>query len=108
LEGLLVKPLGEAFLLNINIPNRPDADHLPRVVTRLGRRHSNAASFAQRNPRGEMMYWIGPPGDARIDGEGTDFQAVAQGKVSITPLQVDLTHHEALSGWATRLTRSEA
>lgn len=108
LEELLVKPLGEAFLLNINIPNRPDADHLPRVVTRLGRRHSNAASFAQRNPRGEMMYWIGPPGDARIDGEGTDFQAVAQGKVSITPLQVDLTHHEALSGWATRLTRSEA
>ncbi len=104
-EQMLAEPLGEPFLLNINIPNRPDADRLPRVVTRLGRRHANAASYAQHNPRGELVYWIGPPGDVREAGEGTDFHAVAQGLVSITPLQVDLTHHAALGHWSQRLGR---
>jgi 5'-nucleotidase len=103
LDELLAQPLGKPFLLNVNIPNRPDADRLPRVVTRLGRRHANAASFAQRNPRGELVYWIGPPGEARLDGEGTDFQAVAAGQVSITPLQVDLTQHATLEDWRQRL-----
>jgi 5'-nucleotidase len=106
LDDLLTKPLGSAFLLNVNIPNRPDAERLERVVTRLGRRHANAASFAQRNPRGELMYWIGPPGDARMEGDGTDFHAVADGQVSITPLQVDLTHHAALGHWRERLERA--
>jgi 5'-nucleotidase len=101
-EGLIAAAPQGPYLLNINIPNRPDADLLPRVVTRLGRRHANAASFAQRNPRGELLYWIGPPGDARMDGDGTDFHAVAQGHVSVTPLQVDLTHHAALGQWAER------
>lgn len=104
-EQLLAEPLGEPFLLNVNIPNRPDADRLPRVVTRLGRRHANAASYAQRSPRGELVYWIGPPGDVREAGEGTDFHAVAQGLVSITPLQVDLTHHAVLGDWSTRIAR---
>jgi 5'-nucleotidase len=110
-EQLLAEPLlkdGAPFLLNVNIPNRPDADRLPRVVTRLGRRHANAASYAQRNPRGELMYWIGPPGDVREAGEGTDFHAVAQGLVSITPLQVDLTHHAQLGAWSERLARGGA
>lgn len=110
-EQLLSEPLlknGDPFLLNVNIPNRPDADRLPRVVTRLGRRHANAASFAQRNPRGELVYWIGPPGDVREAGEGTDFHAVAQGLVSITPLQVDLTHHAQLGAWSQRVARGGA
>jgi 5'-nucleotidase len=51
------------------------------------------------SPRGEPLYWIGPAGDAREAGEGTDFHAVANGFVSLTPLQVDLTHHAGLSGW---------
>jgi 5'-nucleotidase len=45
------------------------------------------------------MYWIGPAGDAREAGDGTDFHAVAQGLVSITPLQVDLTDHVAVPDW---------
>ncbi len=107
-EQLLAGPLDQPFLLNVNIPNRPDADRLPRVITRLGRRHANAASFGQRNPRGELVYWIGPPGDVREAGEGTDFHAVANGQVSITPLQVDLTHHAALPAWQERLARGGA
>jgi 5'-nucleotidase len=87
------------WLLNVNIPNRPDAHTLPRRVTRLGRRHASEPVIGQTNPRGEPIYWIGPAGDAREAGDGTDFHAVANAMVSITPLQIDLTDHAALPGW---------
>ena len=51
---------------------------LPRVVTRLGRRHASEPVIRQTNPRGETIYWIGPAGDAREAGEGTDFHATAR------------------------------
>jgi 5'-nucleotidase len=98
-QGLPAQP----FLLNVNIPNRPDADALPRQVTRLGRRHASEPVVRQVNPRGETIYWIGPAGDAREAGEGTDFHATANGCVSITPLQVDLTDHARLGDWRARL-----
>lgn len=91
------------FLLNVNIPNRADAATRPRRITRLGRRHASEPVVRQTNPRGETIYWIGPAGDARECGQGTDFHAVAQGDVSITPLQVDLTDHAGLAGWSARL-----
>jgi 5'-nucleotidase len=97
-DGLPAEP----FLLNVNIPNRPDADALPRQVTRLGRRHASEPVIRQTNPRGETIYWIGPAGDAREAGEGTDFHATASGQVSITPLQVDLTDHARLATWRGR------
>jgi 5'-nucleotidase len=92
-------PKSGPWLLNVNIPNRADADRLPRVVTRLGRRHASEPLIRQTSPRGETMYWIGPAGDAREAGPGTDFHATANGQVSVTPLQVDLTDHAALSHW---------
>jgi 5'-nucleotidase len=94
---------GPPWLLNVNIPNRADAMTLPRVITRLGRRHPSEPVVSQINPRGETIYWIGPAGDARECGEGTDFHAVATGCVSITPLQVDLTDHSSRAAWAARL-----
>jgi 5'-nucleotidase len=103
-QVLATAPLGGApWLLNVNIPNRPDAASLPRVLTRLGRRHASEPVIRQVNPRGEPIYWIGPAGDAREAGAGTDFHAVANGRISITPLQVDLTDHAARPGWAARL-----
>lgn len=87
------------FLLNVNIPNRADADTLPRCITRLGRRHASEPVVRQTSPRGETIYWIGPAGDVREAGEGTDFHATAQGGVSITPLQVDLTDHASVPAW---------
>ncbi len=103
-QVLAQAPLGGApWLLNVNIPNRADAATLPRRVTRLGRRHASEPVIRQTSPRGEAIYWIGPAGDAREGGEGTDFHAVADGCVSITPLQVDLTDHAAAAGWAARL-----
>jgi 5'-nucleotidase len=110
IEQVLAKtPLdGEPWLLNVNIPNRADALQLPRRVTRLGRRHASQAVIRQTNPRGEPIYWIGPAGDARDSGEGTDFHAAAQGFVSITPLQVDLTDHASRAAWTARLTGPKA
>ncbi len=102
-EQVIAGGLGQGFLLNVNIPNRADADQLPRKITRLGRRHAAEGIVEQINPRGETIYWIGPAGDAKDAGEGTDFHATANGQVSITPLQVDLTEHASLGSWAQRL-----
>ena len=103
-EQVLRDGLGSApWLLNVNIPNRADADQRPWQVTRLGRRHASAPVVQQRSPRGEAIYWIGPAGDARDAGEGTDFHATAAGQVSITPLQVDLTDHARLDAWQQRV-----
>jgi 5'-nucleotidase len=100
IEQVLARtPARSPFLLNVNIPNRADAPTLPRAITRLGRRHASEAVIRQTSPRGELMYWIGPAGDAREAGEGTDFHATANGRVSITPLQVDLTDHAAVPEW---------
>jgi 5'-nucleotidase len=96
---LKTPPSRAPWLLNVNIPNRADADTLPRVVTRLGRRHASEPLIHQVSPRGDTMYWIGPAGDAREAGPGTDFHATSNGQVSITPLQVDLTDHATLPEW---------
>jgi 5'-nucleotidase len=88
------------FLLNVNIPNRPYEQLGGVEVCRLGRRHAAESVIAQPSPRGETMYWIGSAGAAKDGADGTDFHATAQGRVSITPLQVDLTHHQALGEWA--------
>jgi len=90
---------GGHWLLNVNIPNRPDAAALPRKLTRLGRRHPSGAVIRQANPRGEPIYWIGPAGDARDSDDGTDFHAVEHGHISITPLQIDLTDHASRADW---------
>ncbi len=103
IEQVLATQRGGPFLLNVNIPNRADALGLPRVVTKLGRRHASEPVVRQLSPRGETIYWIGPAGDAREAGPGTDFHAVAHGQVSITPLQVDLTEHTQRQNWAQAL-----
>lgn len=79
-------------LLNVNVPDIPYDQIRGIKVTRLGRRHKAEPVVKQQNPRGETVYWIGPAGAAADAGEGTDFHAVANGYVSITPLQIDLTH----------------
>jgi 5'-nucleotidase len=92
-------PAATHYLLNVNIPNRADADALPRRITRLGRRHASEPVIRQVSPRGDTLFWIGPAGDAREAGPGTDFHATANGEVSITPLHVDLTDHATLPDW---------
>jgi len=93
------------FLLNVNIPNRAANELGPFEVCRLGRRHAAEKVIAQPTPHGETMYWIGGAGLPKDGADGTDFHATAQGRVSITPLKVDLTDHGALSDWAQRVPR---
>ncbi len=90
----------EPWLLNVNMPCLPLAQMQGFKVARLGRRHAAERVITQVSPRGETMYWIGAAGPAKDDAEGTDFHATAQGHVSITPLQIDLTDHSRLAYWA--------
>ena len=92
------------WLLNVNMPNLPYAQMGPLRLCRLGRRHAAEPVITQLNPRGETMYWIGNAGPAMDDAEGTDFHAVRQGQVAVTPLQIDLTEHEHLGHWSERLS----
>lgn len=90
---LLAKP----YLLNVNIPNLPYEQLKPCVATRLGKRHTSEPVYKMRDPHGKDIYWIGPAGAAKDAGLGTDFYATAQGHVSMTPLQIDLTHTAQLA-----------
>ena len=96
--------LQKPFLLNVNVPNRPydELDHI--VATRLGKRHVAEPVIKMKDPHGRDIYWVGPTGAAKDDGEGTDFHAAKQGWVSITPLQVDLTHSAQLAALRDALT----
>lgn len=84
--------LQKPFLLNVNVPNRPYSDLRRIVATRLGKRHVSEPVVKIQDPHGRDLYWVGPTGAAKDAGDGTDFYAAQQGWVSVTPLQVDLTH----------------
>ncbi len=90
-------PLHASMILNVNVPDVP-YEHLRGLKsTRLGHRHRSESVVRTRDPRGRSVYWVGPAGEGADAGEGTDFAAIADGYVSVTPLQVDLTRHSALS-----------
>ena len=90
-------PAVEPVLYNVNIPNLA-ADSIKGLhATRLGRRHKAEPAVRAENPHGEPVWWVGAAGPAADDGPGTDFHAVAKGYVSVTPLQIDLTHFEKVT-----------
>ncbi len=101
-EHLQREPLPADTILNINIPDLPYDQLQGYRATRLGHRHKAEPVVASKDPRGRTVYWVGPAGAEQDAGEGTDFCAVREGYVSVTPLQVDLTRHaalEQLSDW---------
>ncbi|HRE14850.1 MAG TPA: 5'/3'-nucleotidase SurE [Usitatibacteraceae bacterium] len=91
-ERLKRDPFPEPVLFNVNVPDRPWGELAGVEITRLGRRHKAQPVVKSVNPRGDTVYWVGPAGAAREAGPGTDFHAIERGAVSVTPLQVDLTH----------------
>jgi 5'-nucleotidase len=91
-ERLARRPFGEPVLFNVNVPDLPPERLAGLEVTRLGKRHKAEPVTKLTTPRGETAYWIGPAGGAADAGPGTDFHAVQQGRVSVTPLRLDLTH----------------
>jgi 5'-nucleotidase len=83
----------EPILLNINVPDIPYEKLQGMEVTRLGRRHKAEAVVKSQTPRGETVYWVGAAGPAQDAGEGTDFFSIQHDRVSLTPLQIDLTRY---------------
>jgi 5'-nucleotidase len=95
-ERNLVDPLPADTILNINVPDLPRANVKGIRTTRLGFRHKSEPVVKELDPKGKPIYWIGPAGAGQDVGPGTDFHAIAEGCVSVTPLKVDLTAHAAL------------
>jgi 5'-nucleotidase len=89
---IMSHPPAAPFLLNVNVPDLPYDQIAGTEVTRLGKRHKAEGVVRTTNPRGQTVYWVGAAGMAADAGPGTDFHAVANSRVSITPLQMDLTH----------------
>lgn len=90
------RPVVAPLLLNVNVPDVA-FDRLEGMeVTRLGRRHKAEPVVKSTNPRGETVYWVGAAGGAQDASDGTDFYAVTNRKVSVTPLQIDLTQYNSL------------
>lgn len=87
------QPLHQATILNVNVPDLPYEALRGYQVTRLGFRHRSEAVVRTRDPKGRDVFWVGPAGSGQDAGPGTDFHAVANGYVSVTPLQIDLTRH---------------
>jgi len=101
-QGLCERPLALDSILNVNVPDLPYEELHGIVATRLGHRHKAEPVIKAEDPRGRPIYWIGPAGAEQDAGPGTDFHAVRNGLVSVTPLQVDLTRHQVLpnlAGW---------
>jgi len=95
-EQLVRKPPERALILNVNVPDLPFDQIKGFRSTRLGFRHRSEPVIRSHDPRGREIYWIGPAGAYQDAGEGTDFHAIQNGFVSVTPLQIDLTRHAAL------------
>lgn len=97
LQQMRERPLPADTLFNINVPDVP-LDQLRGVaVTRLGLRHPSTPAVHDLDPRQRPLYWVGAAGAPQDAVEGTDFHAVRNGWVSVTPLKVDLTRHEAVA-----------
>jgi 5'-nucleotidase len=95
-ERLGRAPLAEPVLFNINVPDVPPAQLGGVEVTRLGKRHKAEPVVKTQTPRGDTAYWIGAAGGAADAGPGTDFHAVENRRVSLTPLRMDLTSNAQL------------
>ncbi len=96
-ERLVLQPLPDDTLLNVNVPDLPLEQITSIQATRLGFRHKSEPMIQQSDPYGRPLYWVGPPGEAQDAAEGTDFYALEQGIASVTPMQIDLTRHHGIA-----------
>jgi len=106
LQQLAKAPLPSDTILNVNVPDLPLSKVRGYKTTRLGQRHRAEPMIEARDPRNKKIYWVGPPGAQQDAGEGTDFYALDNQFISVTPLQVDLTNHQRLGlldSWLTEL-----
>jgi 5'-nucleotidase len=96
IEHMLEHPLPPETIFNVNVPDLPFEELRGYEITRLGFRHKSEPVVKALDPKNQPIYWIGPAGTEQDAGPGTDFHAVASGRVSISPMKIDLTDHRAL------------
>jgi 5'-nucleotidase len=100
-------PLAADQILNINVPDVPINEIQGIKVTRLGHRHKAEMMKKMKDPWHRDIYWYGTLGQELDGGEGTDFHAVANNYVSVTPLTVDMTAHNSINNmkkWMSEVT----
>ncbi|MBI5505843.1 MAG: 5'/3'-nucleotidase SurE [Deltaproteobacteria bacterium] len=88
------RPLPTDTLLNVNVPDL--AKPAGYSITRQGKRRYGDAIIEKVDPRGRKYYWIGGAELDFDDAPGTDFTAIREGRISVTPLHLDLTNYESL------------
>ena len=88
--------LSSDVILTVNVPDRPYEELAGMEAVRLGFRHKSEPVVKSKDPHGRTIFWVGPAGKGQDSGEGTDFHAIEQGVVTVTPLSVDLTRHDSL------------
>ncbi len=88
--------------LNVNVPDGPESEVLPSLITCQGKRRYEGLIIDKIDPRGRKYYWIGNGEQNFLDVQGSDYSAVSRGHISITPLHLDLTNYasmEVLKQW---------
>lgn len=95
-QKLASSELSADIILNVNVPDRPFDELTGITAARLGFRHKSEPVVRSKDPHGRTIFWVGPAGKGQDAGAGTDFHAIESGAVSVTPLKVDLTRHDAL------------
>jgi len=105
LRQLVSHPLPQDTILNVNVPDVAITDLKGYQATRLGQRHKSEPVIKSEDPRGRIIYWVGPPGAEQDAGPGTDFYAINAGFVSVTPLQLDLTWYDRINDLKTWLPK---
>ena len=96
-QNIQSAPLPMDKILNINIPNCPRAEWAGVKVTQQGEREHILNMVKQTDPRGENVYWIGAAGKAITNSPNSDFSAIEDRYISITPINVDMTAYEDMA-----------
>ncbi|HEU4618035.1 MAG TPA: 5'/3'-nucleotidase SurE [Gammaproteobacteria bacterium] len=97
IEHMIAEPIPPETIFNVNVPDLPLEELRGYEITRLGYRHKSEPVIKALDPKNQPIYWIGAAGSEQDAGPGTDFHAIANGRVSITPMKIDLTDHKALA-----------
>lgn len=103
IESLANTALPSDVIININIPDVAKSELKGVQTTRLGNRHKAEPVIESQDPRGKPIYWVGAAGPEQDAGEGTDFYAINNNYVSVSPMHLDLTHYKAMQAvesWA--------
>lgn len=106
---IVANPTETKTLLSINIPPKDSYSINDFRVTRLGRRHQSQPVERTKSPFGQELFWIGASGEIMDFGEDTDFYAVDNGYISVTPIQLDMTHYkklESTKSWLSNVVKT--